>query len=970
MTCLRRAVGAVINPVSAIKAEIELAPGDRERVCFALRLQEAGTDAPLQCLPERAEALGRSRTEAMLSFLGIAPGLYHRLDRLSALMLDPALSAGGKSRRAPAPRMPREALWPMGLSGDYPILSMVVAEPTLVQSVQSVLRAQRFYRALGLETDLALIAEGNEGYDRPVANMLRRLTDAAAPRNRDHIFLFSGLTADQIGAIRRASVLALDSQRDFSSQVRPLLEALERREDNPILDPGHTRLEPAERRMDNGFGGFTDGGYTIDVRPGAPLPSPWCNLLATDGMGLLLTERGGGFIWHGNSRLCRLTGYGGDPAMERFGLSLELMADSGERLPLLPGRAPAMPYRVHYAPNLAEYRFANARASCRVCFEISDPAVLIGIELDTRRIGGYIRARVDWLMGADREDAAWLRSWHADGALFASGTADGIGFLACDRPDADCRDGLCIPVNAGANRVRLALGWAADIPGALALARSFREGSTPEIRRESNPLTIHTPDEALNRMMNAFLPHQVRAARVLGRTGYYQPGGAYGFRDQLQDMLALIPLEPWRVRAHLLACAARQFASGDVLHWWHMPFLGVRTRIQDDRLFLPYVAAEYVRQTGDAGVLDEIIPYLEDVPIPEGRDDIYCAMRPGSTSGTLHDHCIRAFRATDTAGSHGLALMGAGDWNDGMNRVGHLGQGESVWLSQFLAACADSYAEICPASEDAAWLRTLARRHRGAVELYGWDGAWYLRAYLDDGTALGGANGACCRIDLIPQAWAAMCRLSPDRCRAALDAAWDMLVDERHGIIRLLTPPFDGNGADPGYIRGYPGGVRENGGQYTHAACWFMLALCRMGDADRAHRVLQMLLPTGHADSPEKVKRYRVEPYVMAADLWDLEGFKGRGGWTWYTGSAAWMYVGVLSLLGYERRGDRVRLNALLGRWPEVSVTVEHGHSRYHLICGQNVDRVTLDGTPTGESFITLQDDGQNHEARFPPRRA
>ena len=325
---------------------------------------------------------------------------------------------------------------------------------------------------------------------------------------------------------------------------------------------------------------------------------------------------------------------------------------------------------------------------------------------------------------------------------------------------------------------------------------------------------------------------------------------------------------------------------------------------------------------------------------------------------------MRAFRACQT-GPHGMARMGAGDWNDGMNRVG----GESVWLSEFISACADAYADVCPDPADAEWLRALARRHRGAVELYAWDGHWYRRAIMDDGTPLGTASGDVCRIDLIAQAWAILCGLSHDRCRAALDSAWELLVDEKNSLIRLLWPPFERDGIDPGYIRGYPGGVRENGAQYTHGACWLLLALVRMGDARRAHRALDMLLPPYRADAPEKAERYRVEPYVTAADVYALPGHVGRGGWTWYTGSAAWLYVAVLALLGFERRGDRVRLNALLGDWPEVTVTLQHGKSLYRLICGGGFDRVALDGRYTGEDFITLVDDGREHVATFPPRR-
>ena len=962
-------VGTVLNPVSALKVSLRLAPGGTDKLCFALRLDEPGDSVPLQCLPDRAAALNRSRTEAMLGFLGISPALYHRLDRLSALLLDPRLASRAKGSHAPAPGTPREALWPMGISGDRPILSMRVTDAAHAAAVQGIVRAQRFYRAMGLDTDLALIDAGPGGYQRPVRDMLQSTLDAASLRGQPNVFVLGDLTADQIETVRRASALCLDSDRDLFAQIRPLLEALEPRAEAPQLNPGRSLLEPAKRDMDNGFGGFIDDGYEIDVLPGRPTPAPWCDLLASDGMGILLTERGGGFIWHGNSRFCRLTGFRGDPMRERFGLSLSLIAEDGSAVSLLPSAQPAMPFRVRFTKDEAAYRFSTERLSGEVRFSIAGDAVLMEIQLRLQRLHGILRISADWLMGAERDDAAFLRTWHADGALFASGAAEGVGWLCCDRVDAETGEALSIPVSAGDNRLHIALGWAEDITTARNHSRTIRDGILPDIHREDNDaLVVETPDAALNRMMNSFLPHQVRASRLLGRTGYYQPGGAFGFRDQLQDLLALIPLEPERVRGHLLLCARRQFSAGDALHWWHMPYLGVRTRISDDLLFLPFVTAEYVKQTGDVGVLDERIPYLEEVPIPEDREDVFRAMTPSGDIGTLHDHCMRAFRASDRVGAHGLALMGAGDWNDGMNRVGHLGKGESVWLSQFLAACADSYAEICPIEADAAWLRALARRYRGAAELYGWDGQWYLRAYMDDGTALGSADGDACRIDLIPQAWAALAGLSPERCRTAVDSAWKLLADEDADLIRLLTPPFSPDGVDPGYIRGYPGGVRENGAQYTHAACWLLLALVRLGDADRAHRALSMLLPPYHADTPEKAMRYRVEPYVTAADVYDLPDEKGRGGWTWYTGSAAWLYVGALALLGYERRGNRVRLNALLGPWPEVRVTLRYGKSRYRLACGSGIEYVTLDDKPVGDEYITLTDDGAEHEARFPPR--
>lgn len=734
------------------------------------------------------------------------------------------------------------------------------------------------------------------------------------------------------------------------------------------MEAGPSRL--AKIRLDgfNGWGGFAEeGSYIIEVKPDDPTPAPWCNILAHENMGLMLTERGGGFMWHGNSRSGRLTEYRGDAPW----LNLRLRrTQTGESLSLLPKDA-LQDFRVKYTPDEAVYTFDNDLAACETRFRLDGDSVIIDISLDNRRLKGpgwTICLDIRWLMGTDARDAARLRTWRTEGGCFASGVMPGVGFMTCDRADAMYGEGLCMAVSNSMNQMRFAVGWAEDAEMALQRVREFQEGYVPQIYMENNDaLIVDTPDPALNRMLNGWLLHQVRASRFYGRTGFYQPGGAYGFRDQLQDALALLPIEPAVVRKHILLCAARQFVAGDVLHWWHMPFEGVRTRISDDRLFLPYVTAAYVRRTEDAGILEEVIPYLEDVQIPDGKEDIYCAMKPGPERGTLHDHCMRAFRAADT-GEHGLALMGAGDWNDGMNRVGAKGKGESIWLSEFIAACADAYADICGNEADAEWLRGLARRHRGAVELYGWDGGWYRRAYMDDGTPLGSAEGEVCQIDLIAQAWAVLAGLSKDRCRTAMEAAWSLLVDEEQGIIKLLAPPFTNDGIDPGYIRGYPEGVRENGAQYTHGACWLMVALIEMGDAERAYAVLRMLLPSNHADTHEKARRYRVEPYVTAADIYTLPGYEGRGGWTWYTGSAAWLYVAALRLLGFERRGDRVRLNALLGEWDEASVTLRHGASVYRLICRRDATGISLDAKPTGEKFITLMDDGQAHEAVFPGR--
>ena len=769
------------------------------------------------------------------------------------------------------------------------------------------------------------------------------------------------------------------------------------------MDAGEDAAPRAERLRDNGFGGFTrDGGYEIDVGPERLPPAPWCNILANEAGGALLSERGGGFFWRGNSREKRLTPYGNDSLREGWGLMLYLVDDArGEFLRLLPGDRPQAAFRVRHDARGSAWMLdaRRLRARVRLAMGPDEPEVWIDVDIENRALrGGRLRlvAWVDWLMGASPRDSVALNAWGEGGAALASGAMEGVGWLASADPLAQPGPGrraflgrgdgmnpggfaaaegegwtLSVPLSiprGGRARQRLALGWAPDAKAALARARALRgEAGTP-IPPERPGLVIETPDGALNALVNGFLRHQVLASRVLGRTGLCQPGGAWGFRDQLQDMLALLHDDPGRVRAHLLRCAGRQFEAGDVLHWWHEPCRGVRTRVSDDRLFLPWVAAAYVEATGDVGVLEEAACYLEDAVIPEGRRDLYGQMRPGTASESLHGHCMRAFRSA-RRGRHGLLLMGAGDWNDGMDRVGALGRGESVWLSQFAIACADAYRRVAPSAEDRAWLWRLAEELRSAVEAHGWDGGWYLRAYTDDGVPLGSAGSAECRIDAISQAWAVLAGLDGARCRMAMDAAWERLVDRRSGLIRLLEPPFEGRGVDPGYIRGYLAGVRENGGQYTHGALWLLLALVRMGDARRAHEALELLLPFNHADTPERARVYRVEPYVMAADVYDRPGMRGRGGWTWYTGAAGWMFNCVLALLGYERRGDRVRMGALLGDWPFAAVTVPFGGSRYRLLCDKKAARVSLDGHEVDGEWIRLVDDGRDHEARFPERR-
>ncbi|NNE07789.1 MAG: glycosyl transferase, partial [Gemmatimonadetes bacterium] len=996
--------GAVLDPVASLRRSFDLdsdeqaefvltmgAASSRERACNLIARSSTESDAT--ALRERARHSAGER----VADSGLTPEEANRsLDFAARILLDdPALRSphaarGSTNAAADLPGV----LARHGLSPERPF---VLVRPGSDAAFPKLLaKVRRFWSDSGIPIDWAPAADDVDPGDAALLAFTARATlEGAFPNSAKRTVVDA--------PVRTGNETKEEKRTGASTPPREKLSFF------------------------NGCGGFSEDGreYVIRMpngRGGLQLPPlPWVNVIANPGFGTMISETGAGCTWSGNSREHRLTPWSNDPVRDPHGETVLIHDDeAGSTFSAFPGPAPGNgDYEMRHGFGYSTCRYASDELRVETCVFVAadDPVKITRVRIENRSSRARhltLTSEVQFVLGDhpggtgryartehDTETAityGWnpMAGEHASRAAFHA-----VAWPRAVKSRQDtiraARVSRAVPLAiAPGDSVECAflLGEGADRAQAAKLVESLRSQASLQAALETvkarwkeilSTIRITTPVPEIDLMVNGWLLYQTISCRLDGRTAFYQSGGAFGFRDQLQDSAALVYGLPSRTREQILLNATHQFLEGDVMHWWHPPLSkGIRTRFADDLLWLPYVTSYYVRTTGDWNILQESAPYLSARALRPEEDEAFVFPVDAGESGDLYEHCCRAIDRSFATGRHGLPLFGAGDWNDGMNRVGHGGEGESVWMALFLYRVLGEFIPLCESRGESDRIRRYEQhreRLRKAIDDAGWDGDWYRRGYYGDGTPLGSKTSDECRIDALVQAWAVIADAAPEeRTRKALDSVEKYLVSDSEKLIRLLTPPFQDTPHDPGYIKGYVRGVRENGGQYTHAALWVVRAFAEAGRRERAAELLAMLSPVSHTKTPEAVATYKTEPYVVVADVYSEPPHVGRGGWTWYTGSAAWMYrVAIESILGFHvKNGNTLLLRPCIpSDWPgfEIDYHLPGGNTKYRIRVDNSgesaagVFDATLDGESTavvdGTASVLLVADGGTHDVRI-----
>ena len=1009
-----------LDPIACLRVTLSIAPGTTARLTFATAADERiealmpSIDRYMQPMHvERATRMAATLAQVRLHDLNIDPSQNHALQDFTTI-----LTYTTPRRMRDRGLIDLRQIWRFGISGDKPIVVVMIHSMAGKGLIETLLRAQPWWGFGGVACDLVVLIGEPHSYVMPLQREIEALRSRVAQQMQNS---FPRNDAAGFYLLRDAEVTPSE-KATLSSLARAVLTADGRALEAHVAAlrgpvgasatasaaprAGIARLPAPAHVTDTAIvpqDGFDapSGEFRFEVDANRRTARPWVNVIANANFGFQVSESGAGYTWATNSRLHQVTPWSNDavqdPAFEHY-LLQDL--DTRELLALTPaGRgAAATRHRVRHGQGYTVFECLHRDVALETTFFVDRDERIKLVQVKVRNDGiGPRRLRavaiIEWQLGAARGERRTVHTWKPDGlpAVFgqqresSAGFGGSTGFVAiaglgsapqwtCDRsefffgrgrielPDslagrsgsgldacAAVADEFSLASGASA-RLGFMLGHADDAEAALQMARAWQQRDIDEALARARDfwdellgrLQVRTPDPLFDAMVNRWLLYQALSCRLWARAGFYQAGGAFGFRDQLQDAMAFALTDPARLRAQILVNAARQFPEGDVQHWWHMPGgAGVRTHFSDDLLWLPLAAAHYVEVSADRSVLDELVPFLDGPEIPPDAEDAYYAPGTSEQSASVYEHGARAIDKSLATGAHGLPLMGTGDWNDGMNRVGHEGRGESVWLAWFLCSVVERFAPFAQARGEAARAQRWNAARQGwikALHAAGWDGAWFRRAFFDNGAPLGSSINDECSIDLVAQAWSVLSGASDEaHMEPALASMSAHLHDRRWGLMRLLDPPLAHSPNNPGYIQAYPRGVRENGGQYSHAAVWALMAQALHGDVEAAWQTFAGLSPAHRAQHPERGPAYEIEPYVMAGDVYSAAPYAGRGGWSWYTGSAAWLQrAAVETLLGLAVRGDQLALTPRVpAHWPGFEIALRMAGKHFTLRHGK-----------------------------------
>ncbi|MCY6958910.1 GH36-type glycosyl hydrolase domain-containing protein [Clostridium brassicae] len=1049
-TPLQNTTGAVLDPIISIRKRIKIEPGKTCVIAYTTAVTDSRENA-IEISNKyrdinnvnRVFELALTQNTVDMQYLGIKSPQANLYQVMASRILFLSPLCERRAQYIMNVKRGQQDLWKYGISGDLPIVLVVIKEEKHKEAVRQMLNAHEFWSIKGLKVDLVILNLQETAYTQPLQDSIRDIIATSHARDRQNkpggIFLYNKATMEKedIELLLAISRLVIEGDNGLVvSQVKLDCKENIDIEELPVLEKEY-KYKPYKFPMNkleyfNEFGGFDleEDKYVISIKGEKNTPAPWINVIANKNFGFHVSENGSAYTWYKNSRENKITTWSNDwisdPASEIAYLRDEETGDVwtitpkpirddeeyiiehgfgysnfkhyyngiiGEMAMFVPKEENVKLCKVTLKNNSDEDRHLSLTYYAQVVLGVVPQHTYTHIVTSINKDKKYIWAQNPYSQNFG-DLYAYLKIIGGEDENFTGNRKEFIGRgNSIENPEALKKVSLsntsgggydpCLCENTkftikqGEEKTLLILlGEDDSLDKVEEIILKYENISSAENELKNvkeywrnllHTIKVKTPNKPMDILLNGWLLYQTIVCRIWARSAFYQSGGAYGFRDQLQDMMAVAYVDPSMTREHIKYSASRQFLEGDVQHWWHPGVdSGIRTRFSDDLLWLPYVTADYINRTGDYSILDEEAYYLEDRPLEEGEDERYTISKRSDTKGSIYEHCIKAIERGLKFGPHNIPLMGSGDWNDGMSEVGNKGKGESVWLGWFLYSILDNFEGICKWKQDSSKAERYTEMKefiRENLEENAWDGSWYRRAYFDDGTPLGSIENDECQIDSLSQSWAIISKAgNENRVKDAMNALEKYLIKEDIGMVFLLTPPFDNGREEPGYIKGYVPGVRENGGQYTHASTWVVLAMTELGYGDKALKVYNMLNPINHTKSYYECERYKVEPYVMTADVYGREPHIGRGGWSWYTGTSGWMYrVGIEGILGLKFKGEKgfTVEPCIPSDWKEFEIEYTKGECKYIIkVIKGNTNKVKIDGKELLDKIIPYFESG------------